>query len=48
VAFYNVWQSGSTPVLIRTPITVKANGQLVVVLPTLTTSDTAFSVYPAP
>lgn len=48
IAFYDVWNSGSTPFSTQSPITVKANGQLSATLPTLTHPDVAFSIHPAP
>lgn len=48
IAFYDVWQSGSTPILTRSPITVKQNGQFSTTLPVLARPDVAFSIFPAP
>ena len=48
VTFYDVWQNGRTPILTRTSIYVKANGQMTTTLPTLARSDIAWSVLPTP
>lgn len=48
VAFYDVWQSGSVPVLTSAAITIKNGAQLSVTLPTLARGDVAWSAFPTP